>query len=81
MVDLEEKLPAALEKIENLKLLNENKEQHHQASNNPFATRLTESIKKREAELEYIKEELQKSKVVSQRLQKSSSDLENILSQ
>ena len=58
MVDLEEKLSATLEKIENLNLLNEKKEQHHQASNNIFATRLIESIKKREAEIDYLKEEL-----------------------
>ena len=56
MVDLEEKLPTALENIENLNLLNEKQEQHHQASKNLFATRLAESIQKREAQFEYLKE-------------------------
>ena len=41
IVDLEVEMAAALEKIENLKLLNEKQEQHYQVSKNLFVTRLT----------------------------------------
>ena len=55
-MDFEEEPVATLEKIDNLKLLNEKQEQHNQASKNLFATRLTKSIKKREAEIKSLKE-------------------------
>ena len=75
---LEVELVAALEEIENLKELYNKQEHRHQIEKNLLGKKLTTTLQKKEEEIKSLKDNIQKSSVLSQKFQKSSSDLNNI---
>ena len=54
IADLEAELIAALEEIENLKNLNEKREQHHQLAKNLLVKRLIKATQKKEAQIKSL---------------------------
>ena len=61
--------------------MNKKQEKQHQFAKNILVKRLNESIQKREVEINTLKGYFQKSRIASQKFQKSSIALDNMLSQ